>query len=82
MLVYPFFFLLTQKKCAFYKIHSVVCRGYSPPEYIDKMSISKKYDIFSLGVVMIKIVAGPQALNRYCAMDRDEFIDAVRNAVT
>jgi len=34
-------------------------RGYQPPEYIDKGEISGKFDIFSLGVVIIKIVSGP-----------------------
>ncbi|XP_039823235.1 cysteine-rich receptor-like protein kinase 8 isoform X4 [Panicum virgatum] len=32
--------------------------GYQPPEYIDKGEISGKFDIFSLGVVIIKIVSG------------------------
>ncbi|KAL6596988.1 hypothetical protein ACP70R_047122 [Stipagrostis hirtigluma subsp. patula] len=32
--------------------------GYLPPEYIDKKMISKKFDIFGLGVVIIKIMAG------------------------
>ncbi|XP_039823872.1 receptor tyrosine-protein kinase erbB-2-like isoform X2 [Panicum virgatum] len=32
--------------------------GYQPPEYIEKGEISAKFDIFSLGVVIIKIVLG------------------------
>ncbi|XP_039824095.1 putative disease resistance protein RGA1 isoform X3 [Panicum virgatum] len=35
-------------------------RGYQPPEYIDKGEISGKFDIFSLGVMIIKIVSGPK----------------------
>ena len=34
------------------------CSGYQPPEYIDKGEISGKFDIFSLGVIIIKIVSG------------------------
>jgi serine/threonine protein kinase len=34
------------------------CSGYQPPEYIDRREISKMFDIFSLGVVMIQIVSG------------------------
>uniref|UniRef100_A0ACD5Y4H8 Uncharacterized protein n=1 Tax=Avena sativa TaxID=4498 RepID=A0ACD5Y4H8_AVESA len=32
--------------------------GYTPPEYVDKQEISHKYDVFSLGVVIIHIMAG------------------------
>jgi len=32
--------------------------GYTPPEYVDKQEISPKYDVFSLGVVIIHIMAG------------------------
>uniref|UniRef100_A0ACD5Y918 Uncharacterized protein n=1 Tax=Avena sativa TaxID=4498 RepID=A0ACD5Y918_AVESA len=32
--------------------------GYTPPEYVDKQEISSKYDVFSLGVVIIHIMAG------------------------
>ncbi|KAG2557013.1 hypothetical protein PVAP13_8NG185200 [Panicum virgatum] len=34
--------------------------GYQPPEYIDNGEISEKFDIFSLGVVIIKIVSRPK----------------------
>jgi len=36
------------------------CSGYQPPESIDKGEISGKFDIFSLGVMIIKIVLGPK----------------------
>uniref|UniRef100_A0A8R7VC80 non-specific serine/threonine protein kinase n=1 Tax=Triticum urartu TaxID=4572 RepID=A0A8R7VC80_TRIUA len=36
-------------------------REYAPPEYIDDRIISTKFDIFSLGVVIIKIMAGPES---------------------
>ena len=31
-----------------------------PPEYIDKQEISSKYDMFSLGAIIIQIMAGRQ----------------------
>ncbi|KAB8115836.1 hypothetical protein EE612_056594, partial [Oryza sativa] len=34
--------------------------GYMPPEYIDKCHITEKFDIFSLGVIIIEIVTGPK----------------------
>jgi serine/threonine protein kinase len=33
-------------------------RGYMAPEYINKGVISKKADIFSLGVIIIEILKG------------------------
>lgn len=33
-------------------------RGYMPPEFIDSGTISKEYDIFSLGVIIIRIMVG------------------------
>ncbi|KAM0867664.1 hypothetical protein ACQ4PT_041849 [Festuca glaucescens] len=32
--------------------------GYTPPEYVDKQEISPKFDVSSLGVVIIHIMAG------------------------
>jgi len=64
----------------------VVCRGwgYVPPEFIENKIVSKKFDIFSLGVVMVKIVTGYEGYYNYCVgeMPRDEFIDLVTNAVS
>ena len=36
----------------------VYCRGYMAPEYIDRGIISKKADIFSLGVIIVEIITG------------------------
>ena len=73
----------TQKKCALYKTRSVVCRGYMPPEFYLNQIVSKKFDIFSLGVVMIKIVTGDTGSDyRVGDISRDEFIDLVTNAVS
>lgn len=51
--------------------------GYLPPEYIDKNIISKMFDIFSLGVVMIKIIAGPSGRMNSDEMPHEDFIDLV-----
>ncbi|XP_039776597.1 putative disease resistance protein RGA3 isoform X1 [Panicum virgatum] len=53
--------------------------GYQPPEYINSGEISRKFDIFSLGVVMIRIVAGPKGYPQCLDMSSDEFIDQVQN---
>lgn len=53
-----------------------------PPEYIEEKLISQKFDIFSLGVVMIKIMAGHEGYNRKAEMSSQEFIDLVRKLPT
>ncbi|CAN6371574.1 unnamed protein product, partial [Urochloa humidicola] len=52
--------------------------GYQPPEYIDSGVISEKYDIFSLGVVMVRIVSGPKGYPKCLYMPSDEFIHQVQ----
>ena len=54
----------------------IQCSDYQPPEYIDKGEISKKFDIFSLGVIMIMIVSGPDSI--YEDMSNEKIIDIVR----
>uniref|UniRef100_A0ACD5TXA1 Uncharacterized protein n=2 Tax=Avena sativa TaxID=4498 RepID=A0ACD5TXA1_AVESA len=51
--------------------------GYLPPEYLFEHLVSKKLDIFSLGVVMTKIIAGPRGPTRRADMTYQEFIDQV-----
>ncbi|KAL6655802.1 hypothetical protein ACP70R_006628 [Stipagrostis hirtigluma subsp. patula] len=51
--------------------------GYLPPEYIDRKLISKKLDVFSLGVVMIQIISGHKGYQKSGDMSRQEFIDLV-----
>lgn len=51
--------------------------GYLPPEYIDGAIISIKFDIFSLGVVMIKIMTGPKGYFRSAEMSTEEFVELV-----
>ncbi|CAO2149659.1 unnamed protein product [Urochloa humidicola] len=36
-------------------------RGYMPPEYVDVLKISNKFDVFSLGAVIIDIMTGPSS---------------------
>jgi hypothetical protein len=59
-------------------IYVAICSGYMPPEYINESLVSKKFDIFSLGAVMIKIIAGPNGRTRYADMQHQEFLDQVR----
>nr|AGT16241.1 hypothetical protein SHCRBa_027_K06_R_350 [Saccharum hybrid cultivar R570] len=49
--------------------------GYMPPEYIDKRLISKKFDVFSLGIIIIRIMAGKLAYPKCVEMPGQQFID-------
>ena len=49
-----------------------------PPEYLYGNVVSKKFDIFSLGVVMTKIIAGPSGHTKCAEMKHREFLDQVR----
>ncbi|EEE51843.1 hypothetical protein OsJ_33343 [Oryza sativa Japonica Group] len=51
--------------------------GYLPPEYIEKNVLSNKLDIFSLGVVMLNVIAGPRGRSRSAEMSSQEFTDLV-----
>jgi len=59
-------------------LHVMQCSGYQPPEYIDRGEISKKFDIFSLGVLMIQIISGPDGYHTCANMPGDKFIDLVK----
>lgn len=56
----------------------ILCSGYLPPEYIDGEIISVKSDIFSLGVVIIKIVTGPKGYFRRAEMTSQQLTKNVR----
>ncbi|KAM3345571.1 hypothetical protein ACQJBY_020204 [Aegilops geniculata] len=56
---------------------SIGTRGYVPPEYIDAAMITVKFDIFSLGVIIIKIMTGPKGYFRSAEMSPREFIELV-----
>jgi serine/threonine protein kinase len=54
------------------------CRRYRPPEYIEHAYVSNKFDLFSLGVVMIELIAGSEGYNKAYKTPSQEFIDHVR----
>lgn len=51
--------------------------GYMPPEYVDSGLISSKYDIYSLGVTILKMMAGNRGPQRCHDMSHKQFIDLV-----
>ncbi|KAL6868337.1 hypothetical protein ACP4OV_015182 [Aristida adscensionis] len=51
--------------------------GYMPPEYIEKRQISKKSDVFSLGIIVLQIIAGPEGYSKSCEMSTQEFVELV-----
>ncbi|KAL6880343.1 hypothetical protein ACP4OV_011908 [Aristida adscensionis] len=51
--------------------------GYMPPEFIQKGKISEKFDVFSLGVIIIKIVAGQDGYSKHSDMSSQDFIELV-----
>ncbi|KAM3257966.1 hypothetical protein ACQJBY_049968 [Aegilops geniculata] len=51
--------------------------GYMPPEYINRFHITPKFDVFSLGVTIIKIMAGHQGYSKFADMSSQEFIQLV-----
>nr|XP_051205688.1 uncharacterized protein LOC127319750 isoform X10 [Lolium perenne] len=51
--------------------------GYIPPEYIKEALISIKFDIFSLGVVIIQIMMGREGYFRSEEMSSQQFVDLV-----
>ncbi|KAJ1265391.1 hypothetical protein BS78_08G073500 [Paspalum vaginatum] len=54
--------------------------GYMPPEYIQKGVISKMFDIFSMGVVMLNTISGLTGRSRSAEMTAQEFIDQVQDS--
>ncbi|GJM95384.1 hypothetical protein PR202_ga12113 [Eleusine coracana subsp. coracana] len=56
--------------------------GYMPPEYIEKGVISKMFDIYSMGVVMIKTISGLSGRSKSAEMPAQEFINLVRDSNT
>ncbi|KAM3373273.1 hypothetical protein ACQJBY_019961 [Aegilops geniculata] len=51
--------------------------GYMPPEYIDGGHISKKFDVFSLGVIILRMMAGNKGYFRCSKTPPKHFIDLV-----
>jgi serine/threonine protein kinase len=59
-------------------MNDALCSGYLPPEYIDANVISNKLDIFSLGVIIIKIITGPTGYTQCAEMPSKQFVELVR----
>ena len=55
------------------------CSGYCPPEFIEQNYVSNKFDIFSLGVIIIQIVAGPEGYTKSDEMPSQRFVELVGN---
>ncbi|KAM3275762.1 hypothetical protein ACQJBY_044249 [Aegilops geniculata] len=55
--------------------------GYMPPEYINRFQITPKFDVFSLGVTIIKIMAGHEGYSKFADMSSQEFIQLVRKII-
>jgi serine/threonine protein kinase len=56
---------------------SISCSGYLPPEFIERNIISNKLDIFSLGVIVIKIMTGRSGYYKLSEMPPQQFIQLV-----
>jgi hypothetical protein len=67
--------------CIFDILYVAMHSGYMPPEYLFRQVVSKKLDIFSLGVVITKIIAGPRGHTRSAEMPSQEFLDQVQIAI-
>ncbi|KAM3393324.1 hypothetical protein ACQJBY_014154 [Aegilops geniculata] len=53
--------------------------GYMPPEYINNRIVSNKFDVFSLGVIILKMMAGNKDHYRaHPGFSRIQFIELVR----
>ncbi|CAO2183595.1 unnamed protein product, partial [Urochloa humidicola] len=52
-------------------------RGYMPPEYIDRKTISPKFDVFSLGVIIIQMMAGKDGYFDSAETPPEKFIKLV-----
>ena len=58
------------------------CSGYMPPEYINRQKISPKFDVFSLGVIIIQIMAGKEGYYSFPYSPQKEFIKNVRKKIS
>ena len=48
-----------------------------PPEYIERYLITPKYDVFSLGVILMRIMAGDEGYSKCAHMSSQEFLEHV-----
>ncbi|XP_066341674.1 cysteine-rich receptor-like protein kinase 44 [Miscanthus floridulus] len=62
-----------------YAMLQIYFSGYAPPEYVDMGKITKKFDVFSLGVIIIKILTGSDGYSTYSDMSSSQdFIDLLQ----
>lgn len=52
-----------------------------PPEYIDKGLITKKLDIFSLGVTIIEVITGHKDYPESIGASKHDFVKNVRYCI-
>ena len=57
------------------------CSKYMPPEYRNGGNISEKNDVFSLGVVMIDIMEGPEGYSLFRENGESFFKQKVRKTL-
>ena len=62
----------------FISIVMLLCSGFLPPEFINNQLISKKYDIFSLGAIIKRIVTGAMDKESIPDMDEPKYVELVR----
>ncbi|CAL4982297.1 unnamed protein product [Urochloa decumbens] len=53
--------------------------GYMPPEYVGNSIRSTKFDVFSLGVVILEIIAGPTARTKIDDVPHQEFAGLIQD---
>uniref|UniRef100_A0A8R7V2E2 Protein kinase domain-containing protein n=1 Tax=Triticum urartu TaxID=4572 RepID=A0A8R7V2E2_TRIUA len=52
-------------------------RAYLPPEYISKRQITPKFDVFSLGLIILQLMAGKKSYNKCVDTSPEVFIELV-----
>jgi serine/threonine protein kinase len=53
-----------------------------PPEYINRYQITSKFDVFSLGVIIIQVMTGREGYLKCGNMPPQDFIELVRKYPT
>ncbi|KAM0826995.1 hypothetical protein ACQ4PT_068486 [Festuca glaucescens] len=54
--------------------------GYQPPEYIKHQILSREFDIFSLGVIIVKIITGHEGYSSTVEMTTQKAVKLVRES--
>jgi hypothetical protein len=49
-----------------------------PPEYIDNGFVSNKFDVYSLGAIIMRMMAGAKGYYRYAEVSPAQFVQLVR----